>query len=133
MVLSIIFLEDKHKIVLHLSIFDEYQQFFQHRICFSIQPSDYSDPWPRLARSGSFFLILLFNKTTYIYCWELRLNGSCQPRYLVFSGVLVQSLMFCVVYCRSQFVRLSLFASLLSVHLQFTACDYIVPFWHRHN
>jgi hypothetical protein len=28
MVLSIIFLEDKHKIVLHLSIFDEYQQFF---------------------------------------------------------------------------------------------------------
>jgi hypothetical protein len=31
MVLSIIFLEDKHKIVLHLSIFYEYQQFFQHR------------------------------------------------------------------------------------------------------
>ena len=44
MVLSIIFLEDKHKISLHLSIFYEYQQFFQHRICFSIQPSDYSDP-----------------------------------------------------------------------------------------
>jgi hypothetical protein len=38
MVLSIIFLEDKHKIVLHLSILYEYQQFFQHRICFSIQP-----------------------------------------------------------------------------------------------
>ena len=38
MVLSIIFLENKHKIVLHLSIFYEYQQFFQHRICFSIQP-----------------------------------------------------------------------------------------------
>jgi hypothetical protein len=35
MVLSIIFLEDKHKILLHLSIFYEYQQFFQHRICFS--------------------------------------------------------------------------------------------------
>jgi hypothetical protein len=34
MVLSIIFLEDKH----------EYQQFFQHRICLSIQPPDYSDP-----------------------------------------------------------------------------------------
>jgi hypothetical protein len=29
MVLSIIFLEDKHKILLHLSIFYEYQQFFQ--------------------------------------------------------------------------------------------------------
>jgi hypothetical protein len=28
MVLSIIFLEEKHKIVLHLSIFYEYQQFF---------------------------------------------------------------------------------------------------------
>ena len=32
MVLSIIFLEDKHKIVLHLSKFNEYQQFFQHRM-----------------------------------------------------------------------------------------------------
>jgi hypothetical protein len=30
MVLSIIFLEDKYKIVLHLSILYEYQQFFQH-------------------------------------------------------------------------------------------------------
>jgi hypothetical protein len=29
MVLSIIFLVDKHKILLHLSIFYEYQQFFQ--------------------------------------------------------------------------------------------------------
>ena len=28
MVLSIIFLEDKHKILLHLSIFYEHQQFF---------------------------------------------------------------------------------------------------------
>jgi hypothetical protein len=36
MVLSIIFLEDKQKPLLHLSIFYEYQQFFQHRICFSI-------------------------------------------------------------------------------------------------
>jgi hypothetical protein len=52
MVLSIIFLEDKHKIVLHLSIFYEYQQFFQHRICFPITNetshmttnATYSDP-----------------------------------------------------------------------------------------
>jgi hypothetical protein len=36
MVLSIIFLEDKHKIVLHLSIFDEYQHFFQHRSHFLV-------------------------------------------------------------------------------------------------
>ena len=47
--------------LLHLSIFYEYQQFFQHSICFSIQPPDYSDPWPTLARSTSFFLIILFN------------------------------------------------------------------------
>jgi hypothetical protein len=65
-------IEDKHKIVLHLSIFYEYQQFFQHRICFSIQPPDYSDPWPRLARSSSFFLIMLFkdygvNFNTYMF------------------------------------------------------------------
>ena len=64
MVLSIIFLEDKHKIVLHLSIFYEYQQFFQHRICFSIQPPDYSDSWPSLARSTSFFLMILLNEAT---------------------------------------------------------------------
>ena len=61
MVLSIIFLENKHKMLLHLSIFYEYQPFFQHRICFSIQSPDYSDPWPTLARSTSFFLIMLFN------------------------------------------------------------------------
>jgi hypothetical protein len=122
MVLSIIFLEDKHHISLHLSIFYEYQQFFQYRICFSIQPqlqlvnlhrnrwyfviklhiwfclsyflktsiqfyciyqyfmsinsffntvsvSRYtcpiSDPWSRLARSSSFFLIMLFNNYSY--------------------------------------------------------------------
>jgi hypothetical protein len=28
----------RHKILLHLLILYEYQQFFQHRICFSIQP-----------------------------------------------------------------------------------------------
>jgi hypothetical protein len=123
MVMSIIFLEDKHNILLHLSIFYEYQQFVQHRICFSKQPQlqlvnlhrnrryfviklhtwfclsyflktnitfyciyqyfmsinsffstpylfldttpDYSDPWPRLARSSSFFLIMLFKYMCY--------------------------------------------------------------------
>ena len=68
MVLSIIFLEDKRNILLHLSIFYEYQQFFQHRICFSIQPPDYSDPWPRLACTSSFFLIMLFNDRTIQHC-----------------------------------------------------------------
>jgi hypothetical protein len=50
----------KQHFLLHLSIFYEYQQFCQHRICFSIQPPDYSDRWPTLARSTSFFLIMLF-------------------------------------------------------------------------
>ena len=69
MVLSILCLENKHKIVLHLSILYEYQQYFQHRICFSIQPPDYSDPWPTLARSSSFFLIVLFiYKNIIFYC-----------------------------------------------------------------
>ena len=62
MVLPIILLEDKHKMLLHLSIFYDYQQFFQHRICFSIQPTDYSDLWPTLARSTNLFLIMLFNE-----------------------------------------------------------------------
>jgi hypothetical protein len=62
MVLSIIYLEVKHKILLHLSTFYEYQQFFQHRICFSIQPLEYSDPCPRLERSTSFFLIMFNNQ-----------------------------------------------------------------------
>jgi hypothetical protein len=35
---AVTFLEDKHSIVMHLSIFYEYQQFSQHLICFSIQP-----------------------------------------------------------------------------------------------
>jgi hypothetical protein len=64
----LIFLEDKHKILLHLSIFYEYQQFFQHRICFPITNetshvtthATHSDPWPTLARSTSLFLICCY-------------------------------------------------------------------------
>ena len=85
MVLSIIFLEDQHKSLLHLSIFYEYQQFFQHRICFSIQPPDYSDPWPTLAHSSSFFLIMLFNKLRVsldISCWSSNgYDSSLRPNY----------------------------------------------------
>jgi hypothetical protein len=44
MVLSISFLEDKHKILLHLSIFYEYQQFFQHRICYKDHLENYIEP-----------------------------------------------------------------------------------------
>jgi hypothetical protein len=69
--------EDKHQILLHLSIFYEYQQFFQHRICFSIQPSDYGDPWHTLARSTSFFLIMLFNNFSMYSCLCV-LHGFCK-------------------------------------------------------
>jgi hypothetical protein len=45
-----------------LSIVYEYQQFFQHLICFSIQShATHSDPWPTLARSTSLFLICCYN------------------------------------------------------------------------
>ena len=47
MVLSIIFLEDKHKILLHLSIFYEYQQFSDMYIMFMIRefPVMIDDLW----------------------------------------------------------------------------------------
>ena len=54
--------------LLHLSILYEYQQFFQHRICFSIQPPDNSDPWPRLADLSSFFCNRL-SKAMIIFNW----------------------------------------------------------------
>jgi hypothetical protein len=85
-VLSIIFLEDKHKILLHLSIFYEYQQFFQHRICFSIQPPDYSDPLPRLAHPSSFFLIRLFNKYVKFLNW-IVFSWSCKVYNISFSDL----------------------------------------------
>ena len=45
---------------------------FFNTICFSIQPPDYSDPWPRLAHPSSFFLIRLFNYHTSLYFfWPL--------------------------------------------------------------
>ena len=62
MLLSIIFLEDKYKIVLHLSIFNEYQQFFQHRICsrYSRPISVTRDPLQHVL--PIFFLIMLFRQ-----------------------------------------------------------------------
>jgi hypothetical protein len=80
------FLKTNIHFFLHLSIFDEYQQFFQHRICFSIQPPDYSDPWPRLARSSSFFLLMLFK----YYClWSDRrhtVTGETIITHFMFIG-----------------------------------------------
>ena len=98
MVLFIILLEDKHKIVLHLSILYEYQQFFQHRICFSIQPPDYSDPWPRLARSSSFSLILLF-EYIYHFKWTVDINND-------------KTMMLCIIFC-----NISLFLNTFMIHI----------------
>jgi hypothetical protein len=65
-----------HKILLHLSIFYEYQQFFQHRICFSIQLPNYSDPWPTLACSTSFLLIMLFKHSLILTKINKRNNNK---------------------------------------------------------
>jgi hypothetical protein len=55
------FLKTNIKFYCIYQYFMSINSFFQHRICFSIQPPDYSDPWPRLERFTSFFLIMLFN------------------------------------------------------------------------
>jgi hypothetical protein len=82
----IIFLEDKHKIVLHLSIFYEYQQFFQHSICFPITNetshvtihATHSDLWPTLARSTSLFLACCYIKwCTYTNTLNIRWLWVC--------------------------------------------------------
>ena len=52
-----------NKILLHLSIFYEYQQFFQHRIHFAIQP-----PVTHFSTFYHFFLIMLFNNGSNIIC-----------------------------------------------------------------
>jgi hypothetical protein len=76
---------DKNKILLHLSIFYEDQQFFQHRICFSIQPPDYSDPWPRLARSTSFSTQQCIN-FVYISFFDSSFS-RCQSNYFVYCAL----------------------------------------------
>ena len=77
--------------LLHLSIFYEYQQFFQHRICFSIQPPDYSDPWTTLARSTSFFLIILFKEgnTKLVDNYRKTIKHlHCLVGFMVFSATI---------------------------------------------
>jgi hypothetical protein len=78
MVLSIIFLEDKHKIVLHLSIFYEYQQFFQHRVFYF------------LSAVALVMRPFKFNFPVYTYQEILLTNFLCT--FLVVSLSLLQSL-----------------------------------------
>jgi hypothetical protein len=80
MVLSIIFLEDKHKIVLHLSIFYEYQQFFQHRIRFSIQPQL---QLVNLHRNRRYFVIKLHTWFCLSYFLKTSITFYCIYQYFM--------------------------------------------------
>ena len=82
MVLSIIFLEDKHKIVLHLSIVYEYQQLFQHRICFSIQPQV---QLANLHRNRRYFVIKLH--TWFCLSYFLKTNIKYYSIYQYFISI----------------------------------------------
>ena len=82
MVLSIIFLEDKHKIILHLSILYEYQQFFQHRICFSIQPQL---QLVNLHRNRRYFVIKLH--TWFCLSYFLKTNITFYSIYQYFMSI----------------------------------------------
>ena len=78
MVLSIIFLEDKHNILLHLSILYEYQQFFQHRICFSIQPQL---QLINLHRNQRYFVIKLHTWFCLSYFLKTTIKFYCIYQY----------------------------------------------------
>ena len=82
MVLSIIFLEDKHKILLHLSILYEYQQFFQHRICFSIQSQL---QLVNLHRNRRYFVIKLH--TWFCLSYFVKTNMKIYSIYQYFMSI----------------------------------------------
>ena len=80
MILSIIFLEDKHNILLHLSIFYEYQQFFQHRICFSIQPQL---QLINVHRNRKYFVIKLHTWFCLSYFFKTNITFYCIYQYFM--------------------------------------------------
>ena len=82
MVLSIIFLEDKQNILLHLSILYEYQQVFQHRICFSIQPQL---QLVNLYRNRRYFVIKLH--TWFCLSYFLKTNIKFYSIYQYFMSI----------------------------------------------
>ena len=100
MVLSIIFLEDKHTLLLHLSIFYEYQQCVQHRVCFWIQTPDYKwdksrdytcySQWPVIHYSTfyQFILNMLFNhnvRLTVIFLFEWSIDVVTILSFVIFT------------------------------------------------
>ena len=74
------FLEDKHKILLHVSICYEYQQFFQHRICFSIQPQL---QLVNLYRNRRYFVIKLHRWFCLSYFLKTNIKFYCIYQYLM--------------------------------------------------
>ena len=80
MVLSIIFLEKVYNILLHLSIFYEYQQFFQHRISFSIQPQL---QLVNLHRNRRYFVIKLHTWCCLSYFLKTSINFYCIYQYFM--------------------------------------------------
>jgi hypothetical protein len=64
----------ENKIVLHLSIFYEYQQFFQHRICFSIQPQL---QLVNLHRNRRYFVIKLHTWFCLSYFLKTNIKFHC--------------------------------------------------------
>ena len=108
MVLSIIFLEDKHKILLHLSIFYEYQQFFQHRICFSIQPQL---QLVNLHRNRRYFVIKFHTWFCLSYFLKTNIKFYCIYQYFIWvSTVFSTPYLFLDTAARLQWPRVTHFS-----------------------
>jgi hypothetical protein len=75
MVLSIIFLEDKHKILLHLSIFYEYQQFYSTPYMFLDTAARLLWPVTQISSFQQFFLINGHDLVLLVPCSSLGVSA----------------------------------------------------------
>ena len=69
-----------NKLLLHLSIFHEYQKFFQHRICFSIQPQL---QLVNLHRNRRYFVIKLHTWFCLSYFLKTNITFYCIYQYFM--------------------------------------------------
>ena len=69
-----------NNILWHLSIFYEYQQFFQHRICFSIQPQI---QLVNLHRNRRYFVIILHTWFCLSYFLKTNIKLYCIYQYFM--------------------------------------------------
>jgi hypothetical protein len=81
-ILLIIDLNKKKELLLHLSIFYEYQKFFQHCICFSIQ---LQLQFVNLHRNQRYFIIKLH--TWFCLSYFLETNIKCYCIYQYFMSI----------------------------------------------